>query len=77
MCDRPHPGDRCTTSSSSRWPRIIAAELVLVRPGLKAETLGVARRASTVPMACIAMLIILVGIGRVFFGLKGWEYYVY
>ena len=23
------------------------------------------------------MLIILVGIGRVFFGLKGWEYYIY
>ena len=25
----------------------------------------------------LAMLIILVGIGRVFFGLKGWEYYIY
>ena len=55
---------------------IIAAELVLVRPGLKAETLGRLARIDGA-YGLIAMLIILVGIGRVFFGLKGWEYYIY
>ena len=28
-------------------------------------------------MAVLAMLIIVVGVGRVLFGLKGWEFYVY
>ena len=55
---------------------IIAAELVLVRPGLKTETLGRLARIDGA-YGGVAMLIILVGIGRVFFGLKGWEYYVY
>jgi putative membrane protein len=55
---------------------IIAVELVLVRPGLKTESLG---RLARIDRAYggLAMLIILVGIGRVFFGLKGWEYYIY
>ena len=55
---------------------IIAAEIVLVRPGLKAETLARLARIDGA-YGMIAMLIILVGIGRVFFGLKGWEYYIY
>ena len=55
---------------------VIATELVLVRPGLKAETLGLLGRIDGA-YGMIAMLIILVGIGRVFFGLKGWEYYIY
>jgi putative membrane protein len=55
---------------------VIAAELVLVRPGLKTETLGMLGRIDG-GYGLIAMLIILVGIGRVFFSLKGWEYYIY
>jgi putative membrane protein len=55
---------------------VIAAELVLVRPGLRAETLGMLGRIDG-GYGLIAMLIILVGIGRVFFGLKGWEYYIF
>jgi putative membrane protein len=55
---------------------VIAAELVLVRPGLKTETLGLLGRIDGA-YGMIAMLIILVGIGRVFYGLKGWEYYIY
>ena len=55
---------------------IIAAELVLVRPGLKTETLGMLARIDGA-YGMIAMLIIVVGICRVFFGLKGWEYYIY
>jgi putative membrane protein len=55
---------------------IIAAEIVLVRPGLKADTVGRLGRLDGA-YGMIAMLIIVVGIGRVFFGLKGWEYYVY
>ena len=55
---------------------VIAAELVLVRPGLKTETVGRLARIDGA-YGMIAILIILIGIGRVFFGLKGWEYYIY
>lgn len=55
---------------------ILAVEFVLARPGLASSDLGLL---SNVDRAYggIATLIILIGIGRVFFGLKGWEYYVY
>jgi putative membrane protein len=55
---------------------IIGAEFVLVRGDLPAATLkrlaGIDRH-----YGIIAMLIVLVGVCRVFFGLKGWEFYVY
>jgi len=54
---------------------IIAAELVLVRPGLKRDTLALVGRIDGL-YGLIAMVIILVGAGRVLFGLKGWEYFV-
>lgn len=55
---------------------IIGAEFVLTRGELAATTLrrlvGIDRH-----YGIIAMLIIIVGIGRVIYGLKGWEFYVY
>lgn len=55
---------------------ILAAEFVLIRNELTPATL---RRLARVDghYGLLAMLIILVGIGRVFHGLKGWEFYVY
>ncbi|KUM26791.1 hypothetical protein AU467_19950 [Mesorhizobium loti] len=55
---------------------IIGAEFVLVRGDLGAAALkrlaGIDRH-----YGIIAALIVIVGICRVFFGLKGWEFYVY
>ncbi|MER8404172.1 DUF2214 family protein [Mesorhizobium sp. M0203] len=55
---------------------IIGAEFVLIRSDLSAATLkrlvGIDRH-----YGIIAMLIIVAGIGRVVYGLKGWEFYVY
>jgi len=55
---------------------IIGAEFVLVRGDLGAATLkrlaGIDRH-----YGIIAALIVIVGICRVFFGLKGWEFYIY
>jgi putative membrane protein len=55
---------------------IIGAEFVLIRGDLPVTTLkrlvGIDRH-----YGIIAMLIVVVGIGRVFYGLKGWEFYVY
>ncbi|MDX8448742.1 DUF2214 family protein [Mesorhizobium captivum] len=55
---------------------IIGAEFVLVRGDLGAATLkrlaGIDRH-----YGIIAALIVIIGICRVFFGLKGWEFYVY
>ncbi|TIX45435.1 MAG: DUF2214 family protein [Mesorhizobium sp.] len=55
---------------------IIGAEFVLIRSDVSAATLkrlvGIDRH-----YGIIAMLIIVVGIGRVVYGLKGWEFYVY
>ena len=55
---------------------IIGAEFVLIRGDLPAATLkrlvGIDRH-----YGIIAMLIIIVGISRVIYGLKGWEFYVY
>ena len=55
---------------------IIGAEFVLVRGDLPAATL---RRLAGIDRhyGIIAALIVIVGICRVFFGLKGWEFYVY
>ena len=55
---------------------IIGAEVVLIRGDLPAATLkrlaGIDRH-----YGIIATLIVVIGICRVFFGLKGWEFYVY
>ncbi|PBC08048.1 DUF2214 family protein [Mesorhizobium sp. WSM3859] len=53
---------------------IIGAEFVLVRGDLGATTRlsGIDRH-----YGIIAALIIIVGVCRVFFGLKGWDFYVY
>lgn len=55
---------------------IIAVELATVRPGLKGEALGMLGRIDGA-YGLLAMLVIIVGFGRVFFGLRGWEYYVF
>lgn len=54
---------------------ILAAELVLVRPGLSGRSLHLLGRIDRA-YGGLAMAIIVVGISRVIFGLKGWEYYV-
>ncbi|TIX69054.1 MAG: DUF2214 family protein [Mesorhizobium sp.] len=55
---------------------IIGAEFVLLRGDLPAATLkrlvGIDRH-----YGIIAALIVIVGAGRVFYGLKGWEFYIY
>ncbi|MDK1387955.1 DUF2214 family protein [Sinorhizobium sp. 8-89] len=55
---------------------IIATEAAMVRPGLSAA--GV-KRLSRIDAyyGAIAALVILVGVGRIVFGLKGWEAYIY
>ncbi|MEO5758538.1 MAG: DUF2214 family protein [Mesorhizobium sp.] len=55
---------------------IIGAEFVLIRGDLPATTI---RRLAGIDRhyGAIAMLIIIVGIGRVVYGLKGWEFYVH
>ena len=54
---------------------ILAAEWVLVRPGLSGRSLQLLGRIDGA-YGGIAMAVIAVGICRVIFGLKGWEYYV-
>ena len=54
---------------------IIAAEWVLVRPGLSGDRLGLLAKIDGA-YGGVAVAVIAVGIGRVVFGLKGWEYYV-
>lgn len=55
---------------------ILAAETVLVRPGLGGDAL---KRLGRLDGAYggLAGLILIVGFCRVFFGLKGWEFYIY
>jgi putative membrane protein len=55
---------------------VFIAEAFLVRPGLTGANLALVARLDAM-YGGIAGAIILVGIGRVFFGLKGWEYYIY
>jgi putative membrane protein len=55
---------------------IIAIEVVLVRQDLSAATIGRLARIDR-HYGALAVAIIVVGICRVLFGLKGWEYYVY
>jgi len=55
---------------------IIAAEFVLVRNEMNASTV---RRLAGVDRhyGIVATLVIVVGAARVYWGLKGWEFYVY
>ena len=55
---------------------IIGAEFVLIRGDLSAATL---KRLANIDRhyGILASLIIIIGIGRVIYGLKGWEFYVY
>jgi putative membrane protein len=55
---------------------VLAAEWTLVRPGLGGRNLALLGRLDAA-YGGIAMSLIAVGVLRVFFGLKGWEYYVY
>ena len=55
---------------------IIAVESVLIQQDLSAKTIGLLARIDR-SYGMIAMLIIVIGICRVLFGLKGWEFYVY
>ncbi|WP_457940876.1 DUF2214 family protein [Mesorhizobium sp. 10J20-29] len=54
---------------------ILAAELVLIRPGLSGPTLGLLGRIDSA-YGGVAMAVVAVGICRVVFGLKGWEFYI-
>lgn len=54
---------------------ILAAELALVRPGLSGRSVQLLGRIDGT-YGGIAMAIVAVGVCRVVFGLKGWEYYV-
>lgn len=52
----------------------VAAQLALVRPGLSAAGIGrVARFDAVYGGAALALLV--VGVGRVVWGVRGWEYY--
>lgn len=55
---------------------IIGAEFVLIRGDLPAQTIrrlvGIDRH-----YGIIAALVIIVGVGRILYGLKGWEFYVH
>lgn len=55
---------------------IIAAEFVLIRNEMSATTI---RRLARIDRhyGLIALLVIVVGVGRVLYGLKGWEFYVH
>jgi putative membrane protein len=55
---------------------ILGAEMVLMKPGLGGRNLAVLARIDAV-YGGLAAAIIVIGICRVFYGLKGWEFYVY
>lgn len=55
---------------------MLAAELALTRPGLAGRNLALLGRLDAA-YGSLAGVIVLIGAGRVVFGAKGWEYYVY
>ena len=55
---------------------VIAGEFVLVRPGLSGRELKLVGHLDGV-YGAVATAIVVVGVCRVFFGLKGWEFYVH
>jgi len=54
---------------------LLAAELALLQPGLSGSALGRLGRVDAA-YAGVALAVVIVGVCRVVFGLKGWEYYV-
>jgi putative membrane protein len=54
----------------------LAAEFILVRPGLAGRELRLLAHIDQA-FGGVALAVIVVGILRVFFGLKGWEFYAY
>lgn len=54
---------------------LLAAELALIRPSLSGPGLGLLGRIDRA-YGGVAVAVIVVGVCRVIFGLKGWEYYV-
>ncbi|MBE1206323.1 DUF2214 family protein [Aminobacter carboxidus] len=55
---------------------VIAAEVILVRPGLERRNLALLGRIDAT-YGGLAALLLIIGASRVYFGLKGWEFYVY
>ncbi|MCR4267339.1 DUF2214 family protein [Nitratireductor sp. ZSWI3] len=55
---------------------VLAGEFVLLRPGISGRDLKLLAHIDRA-YGGIALAVILVGIGRVLHGLKGWEFYVY
>ena len=55
---------------------VIAAEFVLIRPGLSGRDLTRVGVMDGI-FGGLAMAIVVVGVCRVIFGLKGWEFYVH
>ncbi|MCT7376211.1 DUF2214 family protein [Chelativorans salis] len=54
---------------------VLAGEFVLMRNGLSGRNLKVLAHIDRM-YGLLALAIIAIGVGRVIFGLKGWEYYV-
>lgn len=55
---------------------VIAAEVVLVRPGLGGRALALLARIDAA-YGLLAVLLVVIGVSRVYLGLKGWEFYAY
>lgn len=55
---------------------VLAAEFVLVRPGLAGRDLRILAQVDQA-YGGLALAVVAVGVLRVFFGLRGWEFYVY
>jgi putative membrane protein len=55
---------------------VIAAEVILVRPGLGRRNLALLGRIDAT-YGGLAALLVIIGASRVYLGLKGWEFYVY
>jgi len=55
---------------------VLAAEVVLIRSELSPRIIG---RLAGIDRAygIVALLVIIIGVARVFYGLKGWEFYAY
>lgn len=55
---------------------VLAAEFALVRPGLAGRELRLVARIDQL-FGVLALGIVIIGVLRIFFGLKGWEFYIY
>ena len=55
---------------------VLATEWALIRPGLGGRNLALVGSLDAA-YGGLAMALIAVGVSRVFFGLKGWEFYIY